>query len=291
MTLGSVKNLRTMIVLLASAASLMACGQNSANSDGTALGIIGGQNVNPTDALARVTVALYDVDQHALCTATIISAKFLVTAAHCVNPKSPASLRVVYGTDLNNKATIVAVGKVTGAMQSPAWGASQNQPKNTGDIALVRLASAPPAGYGPAQILNQPNVLQAGQKVLLAGYGISTGHPDPKSTNDNGAGVLRSVVTTMLNPAYSQTEVMLDESQGRGACHGDSGGPAYASVGGKAMLFGVTSRGTDQFCSKGVIYTNILAYSAWLSKAAQALEAASTAAPGFFPRMLADLHL
>ncbi len=283
---------RTMIVLIASAASLMACGVNSgSNGNGTALGIIGGQNVGANDAIAHVTVALYDVDLHALCTASIVSAKFLVTAAHCVNPKSPASLRVVYGTDLNNKATIVAVGKVTGAMQSDGWATNQNQDKNTGDIAIVRLASALPAGFAPAQILNQPGALQAGQDILLAGYGISTGHPNPSSPNDSGAGTLRQVVTKMIDPAYSQTEVMLDESHGKGACHGDSGGPAYVNVGGKAMLFGVTSRGTDQFCSKGVIYTNILAYSAWLTKAAQALEAQSKTAPGFLPRMFAQLSL
>ena len=286
--------IRSNLVLLAASVSLMACSQYQGTnlSNGVADGIIGGQVVPSTEALAHGVVALYDVQRKALCTASIASAKYLITAAHCVLPGSTQNLRVVYGTDITNKATITAVGTVTGAIQSPLWATNQNNTQNTGDIAVVRLASPLPAGYAPVSVLNDNSSLQAGTPVLLAGYGISVGHPDPASKNDNGAGVLRSVVTKIVNPAFSASEVMIDESQGKGACHGDSGGPAYVQVNGKTMLFGVTSRGTDQFCGQGVVYTNIVAYLKWLPTAAQQLEAqAAQKVSGFLmPRFLANLE-
>ncbi len=286
-------SLRSVIVLLAASASLMACGQyhGSGLSKGIADGIIGGQQVAASNALAHGVVALYDVQQKALCTASIVSDKYLITAAHCVRPGQTSNLRVVYGTDITNKASIAAVGTVLGALQSPGWAANQNKAQNTGDIAIVRLAAPPPAGFAKVSLLTDASALQNGVNVLIAGYGITVGHPDPNSKDDNGAGVLRSVVTRITNATFSASEVMLDEFQGqKGACHGDSGGPAYVQVNGQMMLFGVTSRGTDQFCTNGVIYTNILAYTKWFPTAVQQLEAqAQQKVSGFFfPRLVAN---
>ena len=295
------------IVLIVASAALVACGQNQSGENlesnskgsneqapfswGEVTGIIGGQNVNANDPIARSVVAIYDVQYKALCTASIVSSRYLITAAHCVHPGSTSNLRVVYGADMTNKASIVAVGMVTGAVQSPLWATNQNKASDTGDIAVVRLASPPPAVYVPATILNDNSALQAGKQVLLEGYGTSVGHPDAKSINDNGAGVLRAVVTKIISPNYSQTEVMIDESQGKGSCHGDSGGPAYIQVGGKTVLFGVTSRGTDQFCSKSVIYTNILAYAKWFPTAVQQLEGqVQKLASSMMPRFVANLQ-
>ena len=285
--------LRSVIVLFAATTALLACGYsaNSSNSSSIADGIIGGQNVSPNESLSRSIVALYDVQAKALCTASIVSSKYLLTAAHCVRPGATNNVRVVFGTDITNKASIVGVGTIAGAVQSPLWATNQNKPTNTGDFALIRLATALPAGYVPVPILTDASALQAGTAILLAGYGITSGRKDPKSLNDNGAGVLRQVVTRMINPAFSETESMVDESQGKGACHGDSGGPAYVQVAGKLMLFGVTSRGTDQYCSKGVVYTNIIPYLKWLPMAAQQLEAQIQRAAGVgMPRFVANLQ-
>ncbi len=284
---------RSLAVLLATSISLFGCGQhqNSQNSHEIAEGIIGGQAVNSKEILAQGIVALFDVQSKALCTASIVSGKYLITAAHCVRPGATKNLRVVFGTDLTSKSTISGVGTVTGVVQSPLWATNQNKPTNTGDFALIRLASSLPESFFPAPILTDASVLQEGTAIVLAGYGITAGHKDPKTTNDNGAGVLRQVTTKMINPGFSETEMMIDESHGQGACHGDSGGPAYVQVAGKLMLFGVTSRGTDQYCSKTVVYTSILAYLKWLPLAAQQLESQIQKASTFLlPRFVANIE-
>lgn len=301
---------KSLFILLAGSASLVfsACGvQNSGSNsvNGALDGIIGGKLINPNinpnivggqpvdagDAMARSVVALYDVQAKALCTASIVSPNYLITASHCVKPGSTKNLRVVFGTDISQKSTITAVGSVLGAVQSPLWKTNQNNQTNTGDFAIVRLAAPLPAGFVPATILTDASLLQDNAPVLLEGYGITTGHPDPKSTDDNGAGVLRSVVTTISDAKFSQSEIMIDDSKGKGACHGDSGGPAYVKdAQGKIFLFGVTSRGTDQFCTQGVVYTNIMAYVSWIPTAVKELEAqVNKAATMMMPQFAVDL--
>ena len=100
------------------------------------------------------------------------------------------------------------------------------------------------------------------------------------SGGNDGAGVLRKVEVALKNSGYSTTEVLIDQSQGRGACHGDSGGPAFLIQGGQAYLFGVTSRelvkpGSQATCSSDVVYTNILAELSFLNSAASTLEGQS----------------
>ena len=270
-------------LLAATLLTLSACGiQNSnQNSSGILEGIIGGQPVAPNDPMAKGIVALYDVQAKALCTASIASPTYLITAAHCVTPGKTANLRVIFGTDLTQKAGIVSVAAVAAVAQSPIWKTNQNNPKETGDIAIVRLAAPIPQGFLPSTILRDASLIQNNAAVLLEGYGITTGHPDPKSPNDSGAGVLREVVTSIVDAHFDPSEVLIDNSKGKGACHGDSGGPAYVKdPQGNVFLFGVTSRGTDKFCSQGVIYTNILAYLTWITGAVPQLEAQVRAAVG-----------
>ncbi len=288
-------SLKIFVLIATAALSLSACGiQNSetGNSSGMLDGIIGGQVVSPSDDMAHRVVALYDVQAKALCTASIVSPTYLITASHCVTPGKTSNLRVIFGTDLTQKSTIVAVAAVLGAVQSPLWKTNQNKNTDTGDIAIVKLATPIPQGFMPATILTAAALIQTGVPVLLEGYGITVGHPDPKSQNDNGAGVLRDVVTTISNAAFSASEVMIDDSQGKGACHGDSGGPAYVKdAKGNMFLFGVTSRGTDVACSKGVVYTNILAYVKWIPTAVQELEAqAKMVQSSMMPRFISSLE-
>jgi secreted trypsin-like serine protease len=74
-------------------------------------------------------------------------------------------------------------------------------------------------------------------KVTLAGYGEIDGR------QHLGAKGLNKVQVTIADPNFAPSEVMMDQRNGKGACHGDSGGPAYATgANGQLFLFGATSR-------------------------------------------------
>jgi secreted trypsin-like serine protease len=250
---------------------LVACskGQNAAlnatdsSSDGR---IIGGMESTGKEDFAKSIVSLYDVSQGALCTASILSDSILVTAAHCVDGADPSDLRIIYGVNLESRDIVVR--GVDSFLVSPLWAARQGEEFNTGDIAVVHFSGGLVPGFVPATVLTDLTQLKNGDAVLLAGYGISDG------VNQTGSGHLRFVETTIRNTTYSKTEILVDQTQGKGACHGDSGGPAYAKVDGKLVLWGVTSRGVDDpnnDCSVAAAYTAIPFYSQWVTKAAAGL--------------------
>ena len=141
-----------------------------------------------------------------------------------------------------------------------------------GDIALVHFSGALPAGFKAASILSAANArnLVPDALVTIAGFGITNG------VSKEGAGVLRVASVIVADPQFASSEVKLNQQNGTGACHGDSGGPAFLEVRGKLYLWGVTSRGVDDVkndCSQFSAYTNILAYKSWVNRMATKLSA------------------
>ena len=227
--------------------------------------IIGGQDSNGQEDFAKHIVALYDLRGGSICTASILSESILLTAAHCV--ASPASdLRVVFGTDVDSRSIIV---KPVDAYQvSPLWSLRQFQQFNTGDIALVKFSGGLPAGFKAIKFLSDASGLKDGQNVMLAGYGTSDG------VRGSGAGKLRYVVTQIKKVGFSKTEILMEQSKGKGACHGDSGGPAYIQVNGELIVIGVTSRGVDDVkndCSVSSAYSSVPYYANWIRRTSEAL--------------------
>jgi V8-like Glu-specific endopeptidase len=264
------KSLRLFVSSLA-IAGLAACANPMSGSNSTIkgdlfeTGIMGGVNATGTEEYAKSVVALYNVQASTLCTASIISKSFLVTAAHCV-AGTPAQLRVVFGTDLQTKNLVVQAVEQT--QTSPMWATRQNEDTNTGDIALVKFTGGLPAGFQPVSLLTDVSQLKDGETVMLAGYGLSDG------VAHTGAGVLRSVSIPIMKVAYSTSEILMDQHDGRGACHGDSGGPAYVTVNGKLALIGVTSRGVNDpnnTCNVSAAYTSIAFYAKWIVSTAKSM--------------------
>jgi hypothetical protein len=246
----------------ASVAAARAAGAKAAR-DSDEIQIIGGGAVSASDSIASTTVAL--INGGALCTASLIASDLAVTAAHCVEGARAGSIHVVFGR--NTRTGVKA--PVIGAVFSSRWGTVQDADEaDHGDIAVVRFTGGLQPGFKVAKILKDTSGLSEGQTVTLAGYGITQTHPH------TGSGSLRKTTVMIADANHGNTEIIFDQTDGRGACHGDSGGPAFVNVKGTQYVLGVTNRGhldPRDTCGQYVVYTKIGAYSSFITAAARQL--------------------
>jgi V8-like Glu-specific endopeptidase len=234
--------------------------------------IVGGDEVKERDPIRRSIAGLYQPEPDgrggALCTASVIGDDIAVTAAHCVRSRGPKPV-LLFGRDLQGPETVKR--PITAMKVHPQWKKSRGQGMDEGDIALVKFQGGLPQGYQPVATADSDKILRRGKRAVLAGYGISDAH------NRTGSGKLRKAAVTIADPRPGKTEMILDQSHGKGACHGDSGGPAYVRSGRKTILAGVTNRsypaGAPDDCAHQVVYTKIGAYRSWIDKGERALRA------------------
>lgn len=250
--------------------------------------IVGGVDVSADDPIARSVVAIFIQMSfgEGMCTGSIIGPNLIVTAAHCASDDSGSplpltALTVAYGLDVrNDTGTGVGWPGSRASIQTSAvntirvyqgYASQMNNAVDEGDIALIRIEGTVPSGYTPVQMLDNASELKVGGTVTLAGYGLTD------ASTQAGGGILRKVDgIKILDPNLGKTEVVLDQSQGHGACHGDSGGPGYLKDSrGNLVLWGLTDRGypdgSPDDCMHESVYTKVTAYQGWIAEAVKAL--------------------
>lgn len=210
--------------------------------------VIGGSHVADNDPVARSTVGLHSGE--GVCTASIIAPDIIVTAAHCLQNKG--RLSVSFGSTLESDTRV----RARASRRHPDFG--RRRGRDEADIAVVLLGAPLPRGFVPVPVF-QAGSLRRGQAVLLAGYGVSDGRLD------TGSGRLRKTETQVLRTAG--TEVLVDQSRGRGVCRGDSGGPGFVrDRQGRLQVWGVVSRG-PQHCDEEGVFTRIDSHDQWIRRA------------------------
>lgn len=271
MTQSNLLFMGTFLLAIAACSPQKNQGDKAADLQSKGDGIIGGVVLSSANPISKNIVVVYDNIRKGLCTGSLINNNLVITAAHCV-PADKSQLFVIFTADIKNakSAEDLQIRQADKAEVSPYWATRHSALKDHGDIALIHYQGSTPKDYVPSTLLLDAKLLQKGTPVILAGYGISN------SDTHEGSGILRVTYVTMEDPAYALTEVKLNQTQGRGACHGDSGGPAYVfnKAANSYLLFGVTSRGLDDpedSCSTYSIYTNILPYAGWLKEASKRL--------------------
>ena len=242
---------------------------NSSHSARSQSGIVNGQTMLGSEPFSHAVIGLgiktndgFDI----FCSGSLISPNTIVTAAHCIKAIKPRQATyIVFG--LSESGADVQGRKIINAAFNETYQAdAPDEAKDLNDLGIARFAGDLPAGYAPAEILDDPTVLKTGSQVYIAGYGYTDGK------NQLNAGTLRYTEVTIQDGAYGANEIKTDESH-NGSCNGDSGGPALVEINNKFFLWGATSRGDDD-CLEYGIYTKITSYRDWINQEIQAFDAA-----------------
>ncbi len=248
----SMQRFGAMMILL-----LAAWGCGSEQPQLTFHGVVGGSRITDTaDPSMKSTVALFSRGD-IVCTGTLIGMQHVVTAAHCLGGNGQSGLESV-GFGANGR---MFTSSIIAQAINPFY-QGMNGPMDLGsaaDIALLIFADSINSYIEPVEIAPVP----MSGPVLVAGYGVTA-----ETRNDSGT--LRKV-NTRINYVVNQEFALAPD--GRGACYGDSGGPAYRVNNGKLQLIGATSRaGRSQSCNGGDgIFTSVFPFKSWLQNKAAAL--------------------
>ena len=216
---------------------LTACGNShhNENLENINEAIIGGQET-PKDHLAsRYLALIYDKATDNYCTAMLIRKNILLTAGHCIK-SSADQITVAFGNrPLAGDYVMRQADKV---LVHPGY---KNHNVNRNDLALVLIKDSAPAGYEPLAIPEETFVVEPGMMFTAAGYGRITGVTDPTGRDTQGSGFLRHVNLQIDGFSEDGTQFYVDQTNGKGICHGDSGGPAMMRFKGKDYAIGIAS--------------------------------------------------
>lgn len=187
--------------------------------------IVGGQATSSLPAVGAITRF---GGTH--CTGTLIGPRKVVTAAHCVKGVTASSLKFVIGPSVSSAQHVLSVASV---QAHPSYNANQL----TNDIGLVTLTQDAP--IAPMGVLPSMDSSWVGEELLFVGYGASNGF------SQTGSGTKRFV---RMNITQVSSTTFRYQQPNKNTCNGDSGGPAFADVGGQLLVAGVTSYG-DANCT------------------------------------------
>ncbi len=183
---------------------------------------------------------------YSLCTAEVVSPHVIMTAAHCVT--GGGTFDIFIGNDMNgaegNDATKWLA--VSEAHYNPSF--NEQQLDNGQDVAVAILTNATSIKPLPMNRTALTNT-QVGQPVRIVGFGINSS----SDTQGNSAGTKR-VATTPLT-SYDSLFVQFGNAS-QDTCEGDSGGPAFMTIGGTEVITGITSFGVTG-CKGGATDTRV----------------------------------
>ena len=185
------------------------------------------------------------------CSGTLIAPQYVLTAGHCAEGVGDTAGRFLVGGQEY---------RTTKVYLHPSYNGNRIGQDGANDIAIYKLDRAV-TNVTPSPISRtNPTV---GQLLTLVGFGGggtgTTGH-----TGDYGT---KRVGTTPIDQVTAQTIFWnFDNNTESNTAPGDSGGPAFVTVGGVLYVAGVTSGGDQENAGIGdrSFDTRVQAYAAWI---------------------------
>jgi len=238
--------------------------------------IIGGTQISINYAPFIVGLTIRSGFSTEMCGGSIISSRFIVTAAHCIHGKAAGQISVRIGSSRFDSG-----GRVVGVRSIYVDNYKPNTVEN--DIAILELDSQISSSNDPnARVIpfgngNPPS----SSTCYTAGWGLTS----------NGGSSSSNLMRVQLNiwstsscrmvwgniSGSKQICALGDRLIGdlyKDSCAGDSGGPLYCTYNGEAALYGIVSYGPQECGSEGVpgVYTRPSYYESGIEQITGTLE-------------------
>lgn len=250
---------------------LQACNVSPSPS-GSELKIIAGQDAQPGDQVSLSTVAVIYSDElfaasGRVCSGVLLDQRTVLTAAHCF--QDMPDCKVVLGLDTKGKDAKVIEGRC------------MHHPLN--DLTLISLAEDVLAPYRGVSYLGSGDALNAGQEIILAGYGVDRAPDEAHADASRGRLRFTQQFIDTVGSDYPGFYYINQPGQANALCSGDSGGPAYVrSPSGSLRLAGLSLSG-DRDCSQMGNLLDIRSFGTWIKATQAALASSSGPKPSRFP--------
>ncbi|WP_253825346.1 trypsin-like serine protease [Vibrio sp. 03-59-1] len=218
------------------------------------------------------------------CGATILSDRYILTAAHCIYGSELAQLFTVVVPQLQNENDF-PLGNIQSARVSEVFYRSDYQPGAENlwrnDIAILKLDSA----LNIDSINGIANFADNENYRTVANSFVAVGHGNTKTGVDSSKNLLKTELKYVVNstcanvslvgPSLTEKQICFDgefsalTGLSNATCQGDSGGPVYWNDGGTYKQVGLTSFGPttcgDPTANVTSVFTEITDYKGWIN--------------------------